>query len=54
MRFTGAVACVIVALDCAQKASGNEAQQIFSSESVWVWWLFAVWWGFAAIRLIVD
>lgn len=37
MRFTAAVACWLVAADCAGKATGAAAQMLFAPNNVWLW-----------------
>jgi len=44
MRFFATLACVIVAADCAEKAAGFEAQNLFSEAALWVWWVAAFSW----------
>lgn len=53
MRFTGAIACALVAYDCLQKASGDEPQKLFSGEAIWLWWVVAFFWVIAVFRFIL-
>jgi hypothetical protein len=52
MRFSGMFACAYVGADLAGKASGNVPQDLFAPDHIWVWWIFAVLWGAAAIRFL--
>jgi hypothetical protein len=51
MRFMPAVACLIVAYECAQKAMGEIPQELINPAHVWVWWFPAASWAFAIIPL---
>jgi hypothetical protein len=53
MRLTGAIACGIVALDCANKAVGNQPQDLFFPDSVWLWWVVAFFWTVSAVKLLI-
>jgi hypothetical protein len=44
MRFTNAIACLIVALDCAEKAMGEQPQQLIAPNYLWTWWIVAGGW----------
>lgn len=52
MRLVGCIACASVAIDCAQKAVGAQPQQLFSTDALWVWWVFAVLWMASAVRFL--
>lgn len=54
MNGVGFLACVIVALDCAEKALGITPQRLFSADALWVWWLAAAMWAFSAYRFIAE
>lgn len=54
MRFTGCMACIIVAFDCAATASGAKPQTLFAREAMWLWWVFAVAWGAAGFRILLE
>lgn len=54
IRWAGAVACVYVAVDCAQKAMGNVGQNLFSESAMWVWWIFAFAWVVTGFALAVQ
>jgi hypothetical protein len=54
MRVTAFIACLIVALDCAQTAVGGKPQSIFNPEVVWLWWLPAFWWAVSGFRLLLG
>ena len=54
MRFTACIACLLVAADCAQTASGGKQQTIFAPEAMWLWWIVAVAWGAAGIRILLE
>ena len=44
MKLTLIIALVLVALDCAAKASGSQPQTIFSQDNLWVWWIPTAGW----------
>lgn len=54
MRLTATVACVIVGLDCANKAVGNDPQKLFAPDNIWVWWIFAGLWTLAGMRVLLN
>lgn len=54
MRFTAAIACLLVAHNCAKTAAGLEPQNLFSAEALWVWWVAAGLWVVSALRLIIS
>jgi len=54
MRLTATIACVIVGIDCAAKAVGSEPQVMFANDHIWMWWLFATWWVFAGMRVMLN
>ena len=53
-RITGCIACILVAIDCAQKALGAEPQFLFASDDLWIWWFAAFFWGVSAIQQIME
>jgi hypothetical protein len=53
-KIAGAVACIIVATDCGQKAMGAEPQSIFSQNATWLWWIVVFMWAINAIQLICE
>lgn len=52
MRFTAAAACLIVSIDCLEKAAGD--QTLFSPGAEWVWFIAAAIWVISAISLLVE
>jgi hypothetical protein len=50
MKWTGAIACVVVGLDCIDWATGRAPQTLFSPDLAWVWWGFAFVWFISAFR----
>ncbi len=54
MRLTAAIACLIVAFDCAEKADGIQIQELFAAQAIWVWWIPAGLWGIAGIRVLLN
>lgn len=54
MRLIAAVACLLVAFECAQKAVGEIPQELFNPAHVWVWWFPAVSWTLAGIPLFIP
>jgi hypothetical protein len=51
MRFVAAIACALVAMDCAGKAAGAVPQELFSPQHLWVWWIAAGAWALNTIVL---
>ena len=51
MRFTGAIACFIVAIDCAQNATGSD-HVLFQAGSLWMWWFFCAAWAINGIAFL--
>ena len=54
MRFTAAIGCWIVAIECAAKATGSEPQQMFAADTIWVWWFAALFWGTSGMRVLLS
>lgn len=54
MRFTACMACILVAFDCAQTAVGIKPQSVFTPDHVAMWWVFAVAWGAAGFRILLE
>jgi hypothetical protein len=54
MRFTAAIACLLVAHDCAMTASGLQSQNLFATEALWVWWIAAALWLVSAFRVFFN
>jgi hypothetical protein len=52
MKFTGAIACGIVAWDCIEKATGLQPQVLLSADALWVWWFVAALWAYSCVRFI--
>lgn len=50
MRFDAFIACVIVTSDCIDKATGDQAQTLFATNNLWIWWIAAFFWGLSALR----
>ncbi len=44
MRIIGAFACLGLALDCVDYATGVSPQYLFSEKAAWLWWLIALNW----------
>jgi hypothetical protein len=51
MRIAIAAAFLIVASDCADKATGMQAQMLLSTEVLWLWWVPAA--AFAVLAVSV-
>jgi hypothetical protein len=51
MRFVAAVACALVAMDCAGKAMGSVPQELVSPQHIWVWWIVAALWALNTITI---
>lgn len=47
----GAVACFIVALDCAQQAV-SDTPRIFTASAQWIWWVVALVWILSSVRVM--
>jgi hypothetical protein len=54
MRVICALACWAVALECASKAFGIDAQVIFSADYVGTWIVPAVCWGVAGFDVLMN
>jgi hypothetical protein len=54
MKFVGSIACLLVALDCADKALGVTADPIFTEEYLFVWWIVAAGWQVTSIGLLIE
>lgn len=54
IRLTGAIACGIVAFDCAMKATGEMPQTLFSQEHAGVWWVVVFFWTVNALALLLG
>jgi hypothetical protein len=52
MRIICALACMLVASDCYQKASGPVA--LFSSDAMWLWYLVAAAWVFNGLSVFFN
>ncbi len=50
MRPTWVLACALVALGCAERATGLEPQAIIAPDYLWLWWLPALSFMVTAIR----
>lgn len=48
-NYLGAVAAMIVALDCVQYADGDLAQSTVGPHSIWLWYIPAISWASIAI-----
>lgn len=53
MRFTAAIACLVVFLDCAEKAVGSVPQTVFNDGSLWIWWFPAASFLFAGVSIAI-
>lgn len=51
MKFTSFIACLIVTIDCADHALGN--QSLFSNNFSWVWWIVAAFWALSTLTFFV-
>lgn len=54
MKIISIFACVLVALDCAEKATGVEPQSLISPDYIGVWWVMAAYWAVAACWIAFD
>jgi hypothetical protein len=54
MRFTAGIACFLCACGCIERATGEIPSKLFTHDYVWVWWVVAVWWGAAGLRVLTD
>ncbi len=54
MKLTGAIACLLVAFDCSQKALGAMSQTLFAADALWLWWVCAALWVVSGLRLLVS
>lgn len=54
MRFAGFVACLIVALDCAEMAIGSAPQTLFAPSWLWLWWVLAFLWGVSSLKFMLG
>jgi len=54
MRLSWTVACALVALDCAEKASGAQPQHLFVADLIWLWWVAAAIWSVIAAATAVT
>lgn len=50
-RIIAAVACALVAWDCADKAAGIAPQALFNDANLWVWWLGAAGWALNTVLI---
>jgi len=53
IKYVAALACLIVAFDCAEKAMGIQTQSLFAVGAEKVWWIAVVSWIASAIGTIV-
>lgn len=49
MKWAGSIACISVAVDCAERALGATPQVLFSFQAIWLWWVCAAFWLYASI-----
>lgn len=52
-KLVGSLACVLVAIDCAERAMGLQGQVLFSPDALWIWWIVAACWVVNAIGVAV-
>jgi hypothetical protein len=53
MNFAGMCASLVVAIDCAQKATGDLPQSLFGPNARWLWWVVAFAWLVTALGFLV-
>jgi hypothetical protein len=51
MRLSWFCACIIVALDCVGKATGDVPQTLFASDNHALWWIPFGFWTLAGISV---
>lgn len=52
LQVIGALACIILTIECALKAVGIRNQAVFAPGRLWIWWLAAPGWAYYAYRFI--
>lgn len=48
VKFVAFTACLVAAIDAAEKAAGYAPQSLISPGHLWVWWVVAGGWCFNA------
>lgn len=52
MRITVCVACIAQALQSANWANGGGHQYLFNEGSLWIYWVFSVFWLVTGIKAL--
>jgi len=52
MKFLPSLAMLLVAVDCFEKATGQNEQVLFSEQGIWIWWIAGVGWILAIFIFI--
>ena len=53
-RAAPVIACWVVALDCARRASGAESSLIYAGDFVWLWWISAFYFLAAGFLVLFE
>lgn len=53
MKGTWIIACLIAAFDSYQYGAGEQPQELFSGDAMWLWYVVSIYWVVMAIRTLL-